>query len=521
MSGSPEGLEQILDRSPDAMTGFLETLSRLSHRLHQHLSRALDVQASNRALQGILQKAQEASGASGFAGVTQQLVVTNKNLQAYTLAVGEAVGSTVAAFQDLESTVRQFEQEFVLLRERISAIRSSTQQVSEIAMQSRMVAINASIQAAHIGAIGAGFTVVADEVRQLSHRTGKISDAVQENLLAVERPLQQTALRFEENQKTLQRAKSSVESLESTARAMLDEANALSRATDSVESIAFKQVEIQDHIDGMDRHSQWVAQAVDSLVPELTTTSIKVDGLWEASLSEDHKNDVSNLRQFEDELFRAIRDDEPHRARHAVENALRLKLNHDDLIGRVGQAANAVHLIQLGRDLPTETIFRNARILEDSLNSLEEHAPVASGKKAATNGDEHRPVVILGNAFEDYHDLGRRLVAMRLRSAGFAVIDLGLSVSNEAFVDAARKHHADIIGVSALLLHTAVWIPKLKHALHRAGLGGVKVIAGGAPFLVDPQLRVEFGADGVASNPNEAVRLVSALVNATQKRTPT
>jgi 5-methyltetrahydrofolate--homocysteine methyltransferase len=91
-------------------------------------------------------------------------------------------------------------------------------------------------------------------------------------------------------------------------------------------------------------------------------------------------------------------------------------------------------------------------------------------------------------------------------------------VSNESFIDAAKKHRADVIGVSALLLHTAVWIPKLKEGLHRAGLGHIKVIAGGAPFLVDPFLKDQFGADGVAGNPNEAVRLVSALVNRARQR---
>jgi methanogenic corrinoid protein MtbC1 len=63
-----------------------------------------------------------------------------------------------------------------------------------------------------------------------------------------------------------------------------------------------------------------------------------------------------------------------------------------------------------------------------------------------------------------------------------------------------------------------VWIPRLKQALQKAGMGGVKVIAGGAPFLVDPQLRAEFGADGVAASPSEAVRLVSALVKRSASR---
>lgn len=490
-----------------------ETFARLSHRVHQHLALALDAQASNSALNDLLQHARAASGASGFAGVTQQLVVTNKNLQEYTQAVGEAIGTAVAAFQDLEATVSQFEQEFVLLRERIDAIRDSARQVSEIAMQSRMVAINASIQAAHIGAAGAGFAVVAGEVRDLSTRTGKISETVQDELVAVEAPLRHTTQRFEENQKTLQRAKVAVEGLEATAGAMLGEAHALSRATDSVEAIAFKQVEIQEHLDGMDRHSQWVSQASDSLVPELSRTAATVDNLWEGSLPAEERIAIESLQHFESELYLSIRNDEPHRAKRAVEEAIRVDLNHDEMLNRVSRAAMSVHLEQLGKALPTETVFRNGRILEDTLNAMEAHQPAPVSRSEMIEASGPAPVVVLGNAFEDYHDLGRRLVAMRMRSAGFHVIDLGLSVTNEAFVEAARKHRADVIGVSALLLHTAVWIPRLKQALQKAGLGKIKVIAGGAPFLVDPMLRDEFGVDGVAGNPNEAVRLVAALVN--------
>lgn len=503
---------------PDDPSGLAETFSDLSHKIHQHLSLAKDAQASNHALQGILQQAQVASGASGFAGVTQQLVVTNRNLQEYTQAVGEAIGTAVAAFQDLESTVQQFETEFVRLRERIENIRKSTLQVSEIATQSRMVAINASIQASHIGAAGAGFAVVANEVRELSNRTAHISDLVQDDLLAVEAPLRHTTERFEENHRTLLRAKSAVEGLEDTAGSMLGEAHALARATDSVEAIAFKQVEIQEKLDGIDRHSQWVAQAADSLVPDLGETSNIVDLMWENSLPRERREEVSSLQHFESEIYQAIRLDEPHRAKHAVEDAIRTAMDHGELLNRISSAAQSVHLDQLGLALPTETIFRNARILEDAITTLQDHQPALPSAVKGAGSRGHQPIVILGNAFEDYHDLGRRLVAMRMRGAGFTVIDLGLSVSNEAFISAARQHNADVIGVSALLLHTAIWIPKLKQDLHRAGMGHIKVIAGGAPFLVDPGLRDSFGADGVAGNPNEAVRLVAALVNRAAKR---
>src|SRR5690606_9974421 len=81
-------------------------------------------------------------------------------------------------------------------------------------------------------------------------------------------------------------------------------------------------------------------------------------------------------------------------------------------------------------------------------------------------------------------------------------------VPNEVFVETAIKENARVIGVSSLLLSTAKYIPQLKQELVRRGRGDIRVIVGGAPFLVDLRLRDEFGADGVGRTPQDAVRLV-------------
>ena len=100
---------------------------------------------------------------------------------------------------------------------------------------------------------------------------------------------------------------------------------------------------------------------------------------------------------------------------------------------------------------------------------------------------------------------------MAMRAQGFEVVDLGLSVANERFVETAARVGADVIGVSSLLLHTAKLIPELKRDLVRNGMERVGVIAGGAPFLVDPHLCERFGADGVGRSPADAIRLVRHL----------
>ena len=175
------------------------------------------------------------------------------------------------------------------------------------------------------------------------------------------------------------------------------------------------------------------------------------------------------------------------------------------LLDRLGIAAMRITAEAGGHELPTETYLQVGDVLQQALARLE---PVLAREPQSTA----QGVVVLGNAFEDYHNLGRRLVAISLQAAGFRVIDLGLSVSNDRFVEAVREYGAAVVGVSSLLLHTAKWIPRLREQLRRAGLGHVAVIAGGAPFLVDPELRDRFEVDGVGRSPADAVRLVRALV---------
>jgi 5-methyltetrahydrofolate--homocysteine methyltransferase len=104
-------------------------------------------------------------------------------------------------------------------------------------------------------------------------------------------------------------------------------------------------------------------------------------------------------------------------------------------------------------------------------------------------------VVIIGTVQGDLHDIGKNLVCMILRSAGFEVIDLGVDISPEKFIDAINKYNPTIIGMSALLTTT---MPEMKNtidAISNANLReNVKIVIGGAP--VSREFAEEIGADG-------------------------
>jgi 5-methyltetrahydrofolate--homocysteine methyltransferase len=127
-------------------------------------------------------------------------------------------------------------------------------------------------------------------------------------------------------------------------------------------------------------------------------------------------------------------------------------------------------------------------------------------------GIKHRCIAVIGTVQGDLHDIGKNLVAMMWKGANIGVVDLGVNVPIEKFVEAAREHHADIIGLSALLTTTMPAMREAVVALKQAQLQGVKVVVGGAP--VTRKFADEIGADGYAADAASAVDEVMRLVAA-------
>jgi 5-methyltetrahydrofolate--homocysteine methyltransferase len=120
-----------------------------------------------------------------------------------------------------------------------------------------------------------------------------------------------------------------------------------------------------------------------------------------------------------------------------------------------------------------------------------------------------RGIVVIGAVKGDLHDIGKNLVALMLEGAGFTVIDLGADVSPEAFVEAVAAHHADIVGMSALLVTTMPQMTKTIAQIRAAGLTA-KAIIGGAP--VTQAYADEIKADGYASDAPGAVVLCKSML---------
>lgn len=118
---------------------------------------------------------------------------------------------------------------------------------------------------------------------------------------------------------------------------------------------------------------------------------------------------------------------------------------------------------------------------------------------------------VIGTIKGDLHDIGKNLVGMMMESNGFKVINLGADVSPEAFVQAAKENDANIIGCSAMLTTTMIFMSDVIKLLEEAGLREkVKVMIGGAPL--SPEFADKIGADAYAPDSTTAVELASELV---------
>jgi methanogenic corrinoid protein MtbC1 len=153
-------------------------------------------------------------------------------------------------------------------------------------------------------------------------------------------------------------------------------------------------------------------------------------------------------------------------------------------------------------ELALAQVYMSGRICEELIDTL----PLDPGG----NGAGSNPRVAIG-VLEDYHTLGKRIVLSVLRASGIPVRDYGCGLGVEELVERSRADGIQVLLVSALMLRSALRIKDLVAELRAAGLPA-KVVAGGAPFVLDRRLAEEVGADAVGYSASDAVAIVRRLL---------
>ena len=147
-------------------------------------------------------------------------------------------------------------------------------------------------------------------------------------------------------------------------------------------------------------------------------------------------------------------------------------------------------------------VLISARAMKMAMEILEPKLAEAGVKPIGT--------AMVGTVQGDLHDIGKNLVVMMLKGAGFKVTDIGVDVASDAFVEKAKECGAQVVGLSALLTTTMPAMEKTIQAIKDSGLV-VKIMIGGAP--VTQAYADKIGADGYAADAATAVDIAKGLLN--------
>ena len=151
-------------------------------------------------------------------------------------------------------------------------------------------------------------------------------------------------------------------------------------------------------------------------------------------------------------------------------------------------------------------LFMAAEIVKKAMKILEPHIKGSGNQKKLGK-------VVIGTAKSDMHDIGKNIVSFFLEAEGFEVIDLGVDVSPEQFVDTVRNEKPDILAISALITLTMPEVSNTLKALEKANLRNqIKVIVGGAP--ITKEFIEDIGADALAINAIDGVKKCKRWVGA-------
>ncbi|KNZ42321.1 cobalamin B12-binding domain-containing protein [Acetobacterium bakii] len=211
------------------------------------------------------------------------------------------------------------------------------------------------------------------------------------------------------------------------------------------------------------------------------------------------------MKKVLDELQQAIENGETQIAMDKTKVALNQGLRTDTII----QTAINPAFKDLGQKMYDGEIY----VTDVLMASRAAHAamyvmePILSKFSGATKG-----IVAIGTVAGDLHDIGKNLVIMMLQGSGYTVIDLGIDVPVETFVEAIRMHKPHVLALSSLLTTTLPELDNMMDALVEQGLRSqVKVIVGGAPVTAEYAGRIK--ADAYANDLFEATEAVGDLVN--------
>jgi 5-methyltetrahydrofolate--homocysteine methyltransferase len=201
-------------------------------------------------------------------------------------------------------------------------------------------------------------------------------------------------------------------------------------------------------------------------------------------------------------LKQSIIDGDQNTARTITSQALREGLGPEDILQKgLIAGMNVIGAAFKKNEVYVPEVLIAARAMKMAMEILEPKLVAAGVKPIGT--------VVIGTVKGDMHDIGKNLVSMMLKGAGFNVVDMGTDIAPEVFVAGAKEHSAKLVGLSALLTTTMPMMEKTVAAFKAAGVKA-KIMIGGAP--VTQEYADKIGAAGYAADAATAVDVAKAMI---------
>jgi 5-methyltetrahydrofolate--homocysteine methyltransferase len=204
-----------------------------------------------------------------------------------------------------------------------------------------------------------------------------------------------------------------------------------------------------------------------------------------------------------EDIYNAVIDGKVEEAAAGVEQGLSSGIAVDDLLKKGLLSAMDLVGERFGEgEIFIPQVIWSAKAMQAGMDLLRPHFTESQQKKSAR--------IVIGTAQGDIHDIGKNLVGMMLEGAGFEVVDLGVDIKPERFIEKAVEEKADVIAVSALLTTTMMSMAEVVSLKNEKALSSLKVIIGGAPLSLG--FCKEIGADAYGVDAMDAVAKVKELM---------